>query len=634
MEIEPNKIRTYITKLRRNKVLRQRILQHLAIAIHKHRLAPLVLDSTNTLETLYVETEKLGAFEAEALSKLELAFRKPLRSGVLWTEAAVWFLTQHQNWQNTQDFQAKVLIPKALAIVPDAKRPGEESWIEAQLLSQLACQMAHQLLEQQDWPVPSVEDLEVLLGGNPPSQPVQPEPAKIQEIEEEAGALARLTNPIARSLNYPSSADQEFSPWKKVGGDCFLEFIMSGNSVDVYAIENAFAQIAWEILQRLGAETTYLFLTLVSLASEATTPWKGGFQVKAAELIRRINWDNDTNLDREKRLKRIQSLVQWIVDLSISIIHHDSGKKGYVISNSKLFILEEFQFLGSVKKIHLEENIYLDSQPDKLTEAPNFPEDLIFRIRPGYWIRPFINKTGATDTEALRRYIYLAKSTLTINYSTHPLAAKLSIFMTLMNQIQTNGRYQIASVLMVLESKNLINSIQKDSELCDRLLEAWDSALLTLARLGWEIKFDPKTYPRSLQPSWSQTEGSPTYVQVRPKNWLSLWLNAQLTITPTTLIQHRLEISKTLFDTRQEGESTSINNQHQGSIPKTIPGYALEMALAAKGLAKAELAKQMQIDRSLVTHWIKGSRAIQPNHCQQLWQLLGKELQQVTGIRG
>jgi hypothetical protein len=628
MAIDQNLIRTYMTKLRRNKTLRQRVLQHLTIAINQHRLNQLMLDSDHTLETLYLETEKLGAFETSALNKLEFAFRKSLRSGVLWQKAALWFLTQHAHWQHTHNFEPEITIPASLLIPPDPKRPGEDSWIEAQLLSQLAYRLAHQMMDQQDWKFPSIDELELLLGINPTSQPVAPLPVAPQEIQTERAALDRLTNPIVYPLNYPSLVDQEFSSWKTIAGDYFLEHLVEDNCSDSHQVEIVFGKVAWEILQRLGPETTYLFLTLAALASEATTPWKGSFQVKASELIKRIDWGKYTDLTTEKKLKRIHSLVHLISDLSISIIQKDSGKKTYAISISKLLFLEEFQFTGNLRE---------PEQQDTSNESkiePKKPDELIFRIRLGCWIRHLLNKQSQTDTESLRRYGYLAKSTLTINPYRNSLASKLSIFLTSTSQIQTNGRYETKSLLEAIESRELVDAVQRDPKYRDRLLEDWNDALLTLARLGWEIKFDPKTYPRLLQPSWSQTEGSPTHIQVRPKAWLSLWLNAQLTITPTTLIQHRLEVSKTLSVNHQEFDPSLNTNPRKGYTPQIIPGYALEMALAAKGLTKAELAKQLQLDRSLVSHWIKGSRSIQPKHREQLWQLLGQELQQVTGIRG
>lgn len=627
MAIDQKRLCTYVTKLRRNKMLRKRVLQHLAIGINKHRLNKLMLDSNLTPETLCSETEKFGAFEASALSNLELAFRKPLRSRALWQEAAVWCLTQYDQWQRTHDFQTEAAIPASLAILPDPKRPGEDSWIEAQVLSQLAFHLAHQLLSQRNWQTSSAEDLEVLLGVSSTSPPVAPPPQAPQKIQEEPGALDRLTNPIAYTLNYPSFTDQDFSTWGKIAGDCFLEYLVQGNESNFHQVAMVLSQVAWEMLQRLGPETTYLFLALVSLSSEAATPWKGGFQVKVTELVKRIAWEKYIDLPVDKKLKQIYSLIQLIGDLSIAIIQKDIDKKSYVVSNSKLLILEESQFIGDLQEINLDQHL-----DEKLTE-PKYPDELIIRIRLGYWIRHLSSKHWQMALESLQHYVYLAKSTLTINPYTNLLATKLSVFLTFMSQIQTNGRYQILSLLEAIESKEFIEAIHRNLAYSDRLLEEWNHALLTLARLGWEIKFDPKTYPRALQPSWSQTEGSPTHTQVKPKEWLSSWLSAQLTITPTTLIQHRLEVSKTLSMSHQEFEQSLNTNQQTGYIPHIIPGYALEIALAAKGLTKAELARQLQLDRSLISHWIKGSRSIQPNHREQLWQLLGAELQQVTGIR-
>jgi ribosome-binding protein aMBF1 (putative translation factor) len=63
--------------------------------------------------------------------------------------------------------------------------------------------------------------------------------------------------------------------------------------------------------------------------------------------------------------------------------------------------------------------------------------------------------------------------------------------------------------------------------------------------------------------------------------------------------------------------------------PDVTSGRALEQAVAAKGLSRAKLAEQLKLDRSLVTRWINGSRSIQPQHREQIWQVLGPELQQV-----
>jgi hypothetical protein len=49
----------------------------------------------------------------------------------------------------------------------------------------------------------------------------------------------------------------------------------------------------------------------------------------------------------------------------------------------------------------------------------------------------------------------------------------------------------------------------------------------------------------------------------------------------------------------------------------------IQAALDAKGMTKAQLADALQVDRSLVTRWLKGQRTIQPKHCNQIKALLG-----------
>jgi hypothetical protein len=49
----------------------------------------------------------------------------------------------------------------------------------------------------------------------------------------------------------------------------------------------------------------------------------------------------------------------------------------------------------------------------------------------------------------------------------------------------------------------------------------WDSALLTLKELGWEVNFDQATYPKSIRPPWALNDDFDS--GYRPRNWLAAW---------------------------------------------------------------------------------------------------------------
>lgn len=647
--MKTGRVKTYANKLRRNRVFRELVLTHVAMGINQQRINRLALGNDDSLDVfnLYQKTKKLGGLQPETLSKLELVFKKTLRSSTFWQDMATWLVMQLDTWKDNQQSYSEYEIPAELAIAPDPKKPGEDSWIEARLISILASHLASQLLRQLALETSSVEDLETLLGVSHASAQVTAESApRLNKPAVELLAPERAPPATVQPFSRKSPQERMRSTWNYGNGEIFLEHQVIQQKTETRHIDLIPGKATWEIMQQLGPEAAYLVLLFAASASDLEPAWKGRIQIHASRLIKLYGWDRKNHWTTTEKFKRISSLVQLVCGLPMSIIQVDLERQLYAVANTQLWLLEKLEYSGPLRAIAHSPNsptalsptatVTSEQKPLEPLESLELdePAELIIRVRVGRWIDYFPNDQGQPATEALRQYGYLAKSTLTINPFHKPLAAKLAIFLTVMSRIQPNGRYRIATLLEALESQEFIESIQDNPAKRDQLIDQWDSALLTLAQLGWEIKFDPRTYPRSLQPSWSQTEGSPTHSQIRPKEWLSQWLAAQTTITPTTLIQHRLEVSK-LLAVKQAGFGDETSEADpMGQAPTVIPGYALEMALLLKGFSKAELAKQLNLDRSMVTHWIKGTRPIQPHHREQLWQLLGRELQQATGIRG
>ena len=251
------------------------------------------------------------------------------------------------------------------------------------------------------------------------------------------------------------------------------------------------------------------------------------------------------------------------------------------------------------------------NQPDSPTYEAGEPDELFIKVRPGVWTEKFLNASDASAKEALFQYGYLAKSTLQINPYRQRLASKLAIFLTIMSRIRDDGRYEVRTLLERLEPKTLLESVQDDRLRRVKLINQWDSALLTLKELGWEIDFDQATYPKSIRPAWSLSDDVDT--GYRPRNWLATWLKAIVIIKPSVKIQEKLG----------GGVPTSLKPARTPAQPPLLTGDVIQMALDAKGMTKAQLADALQVDRSLVTRWLKGQRTIQPKHRMQIKALLG-----------
>jgi DNA-binding transcriptional regulator YiaG len=164
-----------------------------------------------------------------------------------------------------------------------------------------------------------------------------------------------------------------------------------------------------------------------------------------------------------------------------------------------------------------------------------------------------------------------------------------------------------------------MTTVQRSKQRRNALITQWDNALLTLHELGWQIEFDSETYLESIRPEWS-LNGSPEEIRTRPRNWLSLWLKAIVIIKPTIHIQEKLETVRSVNSKRK----AELPSQDSDSLERSrvITANDISVALEAKGWSKAQLAKELGVDRSLITRWIRGERSIQPKHQIQVQALL------------
>ncbi len=188
-----------------------------------------------------------------------------------------------------------------------------------------------------------------------------------------------------------------------------------------------------------------------------------------------------------------------------------------------------------------------------------------------------------------------------------------------MSRIRRDGRYEVGTLLERLEPKELIEAIQTSKQRRNSLITQWDNALLTLHELGWQIEFDQATYPECIRPEWCLGD-EPEQNRIRPRNWLPLWLKAIVTIKPTVLIQEKLGAVRS--PNAKQRLDPLLPAQDALERSKMMTGTELMAALDAKGWSKAQLAKSLGVDRSLITRWIKGERVIQPKHQNQIQALL------------
>ncbi|WP_088891581.1 helix-turn-helix domain-containing protein [Leptolyngbya ohadii] len=630
-----DRVEAYAAKLRLSESFLRLVLVNVATGINQHRLGHLqsalnnVSNPDGEVINLYAETEKIGALKKQSLTRLGKLFKGVTRRSEFWQETATWILDRLERWKQEEQIPADCSIPGLLSLDADPALPEEEAWHESIVVSACAFHTASEWLRNLNLANYAIEDVEKLLGLREAPSFV-PDAALFQgrDIERVATGYPILTG--AQALINSQWEDGEYPYWRKLVGEGFIQHNIIRQIPATRQIELVPGKAAWEIIQQFGPEAAYVLLIFSAYATDSEQPWEQQIRLRGTDLIRLFGWDKRTDITLGQKLKKIGNLAQLVCSLSVLISNINVGSNRYNVARGPMWLLEELEYSGQLA-LTVDVNQPGSLNPGSLSYEAGEPDELYIKVRPGSWTEKFLNARDLNgDKEALCQYGYLAKSTLQINPYRQRLASKLAIFLTIMSRIRRDGRYEVGTLLERLEPKDLLDAIQTNKQRRNGLITQWDNALLTLHELGWQIEFDDATYPEAIRPEWSLNSETPE-TRTRPRNWLKLWLKAIVIIKPTTQIQEKIGAVRSRSGSMSNAVSVSTSKQKSDfpALPsedlerkKPITGERLLAALDAKGWSKAQLAKSLGVDRSLITRWVSGERAIQPKHQQKIQTLL------------
>lgn len=606
VSLDQKQVQDYAAKLKAGKSFLNLVLVNVATGINQFRLhlANAQLKGDADVINLYGETEKIGALQKQTMLRLERRFRSVLKTDEFWNQTASWILVRFDQWHREGLMPSDCSVVGMLSLESGADLTDSDEWRESLVVSACAFHTASQWLRHLDLSGHSVAEIDKLLGVKSVDAAATREPLfQDTEVERVATGYPILTG--AQALINSQWEDGEYPYWKKLVGEGFIQHQIVRQSPSNQQMELVPGKAAWEIIQQFGPEAAYVFLIFSSYATDSEEPWAEQIRLKGTDLIRLFGWHKRTDITIAQKLKKIGHLVELVCSLSVLVNNINIGAKRYNVERGAMWILEGLGYAGQLA-------LTMDiNQPDSPTYEAGDPDELYIKVRPGVWTEKFLNASDGSAREALFQYGYLAKSTLQINPYRQRLASKLAIFLTIMSRIRDDGRYEVQTLLERLEPKELLESIQKDRLRRIKLIDQWDSALLALKDLGWEIDFDPAAYPESIRPTWSLSDDFDS--GYRPRNWLATWLKAIVIIKPSVKIQEKLGAHVPV----------ALKSARTPEKPPLLTGDAIQAALNAKGMTKAQLADALQVDRSLVTRWLKGQRTIQPKHLKQIKALLG-----------
>jgi predicted XRE-type DNA-binding protein len=610
-----SQVQEYVKLLRDRKDFLNLVLAHVAKGIEQYQVEPVSVESnwaeSNGIEALAPE-RKHPVVQKVMLTRLEKLFKSIVKQDSFWEQAAFWMLRQSERWDGNQDLPPEYVVPDVLVPQAQIDSTQEKAWRNSVLMSACAHHTATQWLIQLDLPSLSPEEIEKLLGARKGETPaVMPQLfQEDQDLQKVATGYPILTG--AQALINSQWEDDEYPYWRKLVGNGFIQHNIVRQNPGTPQIDLVPGKAAWNVIQQFSPEAAYILLIFSAHATDSEEPWKQQIRLRGTDLIKLLGLSDRTDLTISSKLKRIRNLVELVCSLSVLVNNINIGSNRYNIARGPMWLLEEIEYSGQLA-LTIDDNL-----PNGSRYEPGDPDELYIKVRPGSWTEKFLNSNDFSGKEALCQYGYLAKSTLKINPYRHPLASKIAIFLTIMSRIRRDGRYEVATLLERLEPKTLLPQLRDSKQYRNKFIGLWDNALLTLHELGWQVEFDPDTYPLGLRPEWSLKTEEEAPSRTRPRNWLETWLKAEIKLQPTVLIQGKLEEGG---DSKRSASSVMTENLAIAGLPE-MTGEQLASALKANSWSQSKLATALGVDRSMVTYWIKGKRVIQPKHQAQIQELL------------
>ncbi|RUS92790.1 hypothetical protein DSM106972_098090 [Dulcicalothrix desertica PCC 7102] len=354
---------------------------------------------------------------------------------------------------------------------------------------------------------------------------------------------------------------------------------------------------AQQIIDKFGFTTAKLHLIFAAHTMNQEKPWQSTFTLKASDIIQEFGWNKNHEKPKPEKLLEIASTAFALDCLLVKTVWVEGrNKKGEIIGSVPVGRMWNVQ-------IKVSGQLNFEGKIDN-------PDEVYITIQPGLWTYDFLNRAGAKSREALYQFGYLAQQVLKIDPYHDELALRLAIHLTLDSRVRLDGKYKVIELLEIAFPKTVTEQARLDRRRAFDLKLRWDSAIKLLPELGWQVVFDPETYPEWLKPDSKDK---------KPKGYLEKLLDAKLTIKPPNPIPE-LIASKA----KPKPKKLLPQSKTKATAPQntSVTSNQVRDARIAKGWTQAKLAGFLSVSQNLISLIERGERTVNPELATQIRTLL------------
>jgi len=469
-----------------------------------------------------------------------------------------------------------------------------------EIIGQIHCQeITQKIITGFQLPTCSLEDMEKLLGLKQ-----RPLPNKETNLDLDPIAVLPTSIPIASSIRAQLRPDL----WQQSGDETAVFHYRSRGNPNNYIehfitnpgdIEMLPWEAAEQIINKFGFDTVKLQLIFASRTMEEDEPWNSGFTLRASDIVHLLGWDKNHSTSLSEKRNSVASTAYALSCLLVKSVWVEGRGNRKVDASTPI---------GRMWDVLID----VHGQFDWVTGKIERPEEVYITVRPGLWTKHFLNRAGSRAKEALHQFGYLARDILKIDPYHNELALRLAIQLTLDSRIRVRNQhpydYRVGSLLEEVLAKADIDKAVQDKYKARDLRNRWNSALKLLISLGWQIEFDPATYPNWLQPDSNAT---------KPEDWRKIRVIDRL-LQATVMIKPPHPIPTLLAKIKEPKKSKTL----EAALLQELTGEEIRKAREAQGWSRKELGGFLNLSADYIGKLERGDRIVTPKLETALKKLL------------
>ena len=356
---------------------------------------------------------------------------------------------------------------------------------------------------------------------------------------------------------------------------------------------------AQQIIDKFGLTTAKLHLIFAAHTMNTDIPWTSRFSLKASDIVQELGWEKNHRKTAAEKLIEVASTAFALDCLLVKATWVEGrNSKGQVFGSTPV---------GRVWNVYIQPfgQLNLEGKVDE-------PDEIYITVQPGLWTQSFLNKAGAKSQEALYQFSYLAGQILKIDPYHNELALRLAIHITLDSRVRLNGNYGVKELLEAILPKSRLKEMLSNRHQAHQFKKRWDNALNLLIELGWQVKFDEKTYFQYLQPGSTLK---------KPQGYINQLLDANIQIKQPNpipkLISYKARPKKAKL-----GRPRSTRNSKSLIETEPITGHQIKTARQGKNWSQAKLAGFLNVSQKMVSLIERGERNLSPDLYLRVRQVL------------